>query len=85
MSWWNVLATPMIALMAIGSGRRIIVWSFAGVIFGFWAVFLLAFMPRKPLRDLHLPASIERRIKIRTIAKWAKGVNYVDDLPKDYK
>jgi hypothetical protein len=80
MSWWNVLATPILALMAIGSGRRIILWSVAGIIFGFWAVLLLAFLPRKPLREIHLPASLENRIKIRTIAKWAKGVNYVEDI-----
>jgi len=80
MSWWNALATPIIALMAIGSGRRILVWSLAGMLFGFWAVFLLAFLPRKPLRPIHLPAYLENRIKVRTIVRWAKRVNYVEDI-----
>lgn len=80
MSWLNVLATPIIALMAIGSGRRIILWSLAGIIFGLWAVLVLAFLPRKPLRPLHLPAYLEKRIKIKVIEKWAKGVNYVEDI-----
>ena len=80
MSWLNVLATPIIALMAIGSGRRIIFLSVAGAIFGFYAVFVLAFLPRKPLRELHLPESIEEIIKIKVIKKWAKEVNYVEDI-----
>jgi hypothetical protein len=80
MSWWNVLVTPIIALMAIGSGRRIILWSVAGMLFGFWAVFLLAFLPRKPLREIHLHTYLENRIRMRTIARWAKRVNYVEDI-----
>lgn len=80
MSWLNVIATPIIALMAIGSGRRILVWSLAGIIFGLWAVLVLAFLPRKPLREIHLPAYLENRIRIRTITRWAKRVNYVEDI-----
>jgi uncharacterized protein (DUF58 family) len=80
MSWVNVLAVLLIALMAIGSGRRVIFWSLCAIFFGFWAVLLLAFLPKKPLREIHLPALVEQRIKLQTIKKWAKGVNYVEDI-----
>ena len=80
MSWLNVLATPIIAVMAIGSGRRIIFWSVAAFCLGFWAVLVLAFLPKKALRPLHLPKMIENRIKFATIRKWSQGVNYVEDI-----
>jgi hypothetical protein len=80
MSWWNVLAAPLVAMTAFGCGRRFFFWSVMGMLFGFWALLALMVLPKRPIKEIVLPLFIQEIIKRKVIASWAKGINTPNDL-----
>jgi hypothetical protein len=50
-SWWNVLAAPIAALLALTFGRRVWFWSLFAILFGFWSMIILLL----PYKDPRIP------------------------------
>jgi len=80
MSWLEVIAVPIGVAMAIGSGRRVIFWAIACALFGFWAIFILAWLPNKPVKPIILPKSVKSFVIARFAKKTFKDVKVVADL-----
>ena len=80
MSWWSVLAVPMVASLALIKGRSLLFWSLAAFLFTFWPLLILVFLPFKEIRLPQLPEPVLRFWGNRIIAKEMRKIETPSDL-----
>jgi ATP/ADP translocase len=80
MSWWNVLAVPIVALVAMAFGRKHIFWSICAFFFGFWVLIPLFLLPKKAKAEPEIPKIFIAFAVNRYIKKELKGIKYPSDI-----
>lgn len=80
MSWINVLAVPIVALVAIGHGRRFGFWSILAFFFGFWVLIPLLLLPKRHKAEVEIPKIFIALAINRYIKKELKGIKYPSDI-----
>jgi hypothetical protein len=77
MSWWNLIFVPCALIIALGKGRSMLIWSALSVFIGFWAVLIVALLPKKEIR---LPYFLREFLMTHWIRDEMKGINSPADL-----
>ena len=80
MSWWSVLAVPVVGFVALVKGRGLFFWSVMAACFTFWPLLVLAFLPFKEIKPLQLPEPVLRFWGNRIIAKEMRKIETPSDL-----
>jgi len=80
MSWLNVLAVPVVALIAMSFGRKHIFWSICAFFFGFWVLIPLFLLPKKAKSEPQIPKIFIALAFNRYIKKELKGIKYPSDI-----
>jgi ATP/ADP translocase len=80
MSWLNVLAVPIVALIAMGHGRKFIFWSICAFFFGFWVLIPLLLLPKREKAEPEIPKIFIALAINQHIKKEMKGIKYSSDI-----
>ena len=80
MSWMNVLAVPIVALIAMGRGRRFAMWSISAFFFGFWVLIPLLLLPKRSKAEVEVPKIFIALAINHHIKKELKGIKYPSDI-----
>lgn len=80
MSWINVLAVPIVALFAMGQGRRFGFWSICAFFFGFWVLIPLLLLPKRTKAEPEIPKIFIAIAINHYIKKELKGIKYPSDI-----
>ena len=80
MSWWNLLAVPIVALIAMGRGRKHIFWSICSFFFGFWVLIPLLLLPKRSKAEPEIPKIFIALAINHHIKKELKGIKYPSDI-----
>jgi ATP/ADP translocase len=80
MSWWNLLAVPLVALIAMGRGRKHIFWSICSFFFGFWVLIPLLLLPKRSKAEPEIPKIFIALAINHHIKKELKGIKYPSDI-----
>jgi ATP/ADP translocase len=80
MSWLNVLAVPIVALIAMGHGRKFIFWSICAFFFGFWVLIPLLLLPKREKVEPEIPKIFIALAINQHIKKEMKGIKYPSDI-----
>jgi ATP/ADP translocase len=80
MSWLNVLAVPIVALIAMGHGRKFIFWSICAFFFGFWVLIPLLLLPKREKAEPEIPKIFIALAINQHIKKEMKGIKYPSDI-----
>ena len=80
MSWWSVLAVPVVGFVALVKGRGLFFWSVMAACFTFWPLLVLAFLPFKEIRLPELPEPVLRFWGNRIIARQMRKITTPSDL-----
>ena len=80
MSWLNVLAVPIVALIAMGHGRKFIFWSICAFFFGFWVLIPLVLLPKREKAEPEIPKIFIALAINHHIKKELKGIKYPSDI-----
>ena len=80
MSWLNVIAVPIVALVSMAFGRKHIFWSICAFFFGFWVLIPLFLLPKKAKAERQIPKIFIALAFNRYIKKELKGIKYPSDI-----
>lgn len=80
MSWINALAVPIVALVAMGRGRKFGYWSVGAFFFDFWVLIPLLLLPKRSKAEIEVPRIFIALAINHHIKKEMKGIKYPSDI-----
>lgn len=80
MSWINVVAVPIVVLVAMGRGRKYLFWSIGTFFFGFWVLIPLLLLPKRAKAEPEIPKIFIALAVNHYIKKELRGIKYPSDI-----